>query len=689
MNVMKLGRTIGSYGIHASIYLYLACLPGYSIAEQSGGNASAQYQQYQQYSLEEITVSARGVATPVSLTPGGVDVAEQQELREQGGASVVETLARIPGVARSNDSPWSADVIIRGMARDSVVVLVDGQRVNMTTDINGRFGLVPAQQIDRMEVLKGPVSALYGAGSVGGVVNIITRQGHFTEKPELHGSLSLSGSTNPAGPEASSELTYSTANAWISGSLTGREHTDYVDGEGDRVNNSQYTDYSGSLAAGLKWSDVFQTRFKASFSQAEDVGIPGTGTAPLPVGADVTLLRNTSKRFESTLLYTPKNSPLEESSLQLGYHLIERNPRIDAFPSGTVAWIEPKADHETISANWRNRLDLGDHQLVIGVEAWNWYMTSSRQRATTAGKIIGDKPTPNTTQYSLGVYGEDDWHISSDWIVNLGLRSDYVEIVNDDTPAISAGSRQDVDWAGHLGLTHILNDNWSLTALTATSYRTPNILELFKNISLGGGITEIGNPELDPEHSLFFEIGTHFVNTNFSLDASAFANFVDDLIVSSPVSSKLYQMDNISSAELYGCELAAEWRFATEWKMFGNVSYTQGRDVTAGEPLRFIPPLNGLVGVRQNLDNGFWWQLDSTWNCGQHETPEDVDSSSFYALLNARCGYAFDLSGYRHSLNLGITNLLDRQYANYLATSRGIELQEPGISAMANWTISF
>lgn len=641
------------------------------------------------YHLDDITITARGVAAPATLTPGGVGVMGAEELRGQGGNSVTESLERLPGVSRSNDSPWSADVIIRGMGRDNVVVLIDGMRVNMTTDINGRFGLVPSQNIERVEVLKGPVSALYGSGSVGGVVNIITKSGQFTDQPQWHGGAGVSASSNPSGGDLSTSLSYSTASAWVSGAISGRQHGDYVDGNGDRIPNSQYADFSGALSTGLKWTDEHQTRISTSMTQAEAVGIPGSGTAALPVGADVTLLRNTSKRIEARHSFTPAQSWMEESALTLGYQLVERNPRIDSFPSGPVAWIEPSADHETLSADWRNRLDLGDHALTVGLEARNWYMTSSRERSTVTGVVMTDKPTPNTTQLSLGLYGEDDWKLTPDWIVNIGGRIDRVDIVNDQTPTVEAGSRQDASWAGHLGLTHVLTQEWSLTGLTASSYRTPNILELFKNISLGGGVTEIGDPDLDPERSLFFETGAHYAGPRLGVDMSIYANFLDDMIVSAPVSATVYQMANVAKAELYGGEVATQWEFTPGWELFGNAAYVRGRDVSVGEPLRFIPPLNGLAGLRQTLDNGFWWSAETVWTAGQHETPDDVDATSFYALLNARCGYGFDTAGLRHELTLGVTNLLDRQYHNYLATSRGVELTEPGLTVLGGWNVSF
>lgn len=653
------------------------------------GTADVRAAQLETYSLEGVTVTARGIATPASLTPGGVGVVSADDLREQGGSSVVETLERIPGVTRSNDSPWSADIIIRGLTRDSVVVLIDGARVNMTTDINGRFGLVPEQRIERIEVLKGPVSALYGAGSVGGVVNIITKGGVFTDSPEWHGGAGVSTSSNPTGGTLSANLGYSTSSAWVSGSVSSRDHDAYLDGDGHTTDNSQFSDMSGTLAAGLKWSDEQQTRFDVSLMEASDVGIPGTGTAPLPVGAHVTLTRNTSKRLSVTHSYTPKKCLLQESSLRLGYQLIERNPRIDDFPSGSVLWIEPWADHETVSGDWRNRFAFGDHGLTVGVEAWNWYMTGGRQRGLKNGKILADNPTPRTTQFSMGLYTEDDWRLAPRWIVNVGGRIDQLSIDNDATSLIEEGSRDDVSWAGHVGLTHVLTPEWNLTGLVASSYRTPNILELFKNISLGGGIAEAGNPDLDPEQSLFFEVGAHYGGSTLAVDLSAYANFVDDLIVSDSVSPTLYMMNNVAKAEVYGAEAAAQWEVAVGWELFGNLAYTRGRDVESGAELRFIPPLNGLAGLRHSLNSGFWWSVESVWAGGQHETPDDVESSTFYALVNARCGWGFEAAGLHHDLGLSINNLLDRQYHNYLATSRGVELMEPGVSVVGSWNVSF
>ncbi|NCC26280.1 MAG: TonB-dependent receptor, partial [Deltaproteobacteria bacterium] len=606
-----------------------------------------------------------------------------------GVSSVAEALDRLPGISRSNDSPWSADLVIRGMTRDSVVVLIDGMRVNMTTDINGRFALVPASQIERIEVLKGPISALYGAGSIGGVVNIITKSGTFTDAPQWHGETFLSGGSNPVGGDLAGDLLYSSDSVWIRGALSGRHFNDYHDGHGDRVDNSQFRDVFGDISAGLRWNEPNRTLVKLWATEADEVGIPGSGTAPLPVGADVTLARHSAKRAQLVHSFAPSDSVLEDSTLNLGYQIIERRPRIDNFPAGQVLRIEPAGDHETLAMDWRNRFGLNDHTLTLGLETWNWHMATDRTRTLKNGKVLKDKPSPNTDQLSVGVYAEDDWVLNPDWIINIGGRLDRISIVNERTETVESGSRHDMSWAGNLGLTYRLTDRCSLTGLIASSYRIPTISELFKNINLGGGVTEEGNPDLDPERSIFAELGTHYADSDLSVDLSAYANFVDDLIVSSPVDPTLYRMENVSKAEIYGAEAAAQWAFASLWDLFGTLAYTRGRDVQQGEPLRFIPPLNGLVGIKHHPTENFWWTLESAWNAAQHEVPNGVDSSAFYAVVNARCGLEFEASGLMHELGLAINNLLDRQYYNYLATSRGVELAEPGINAVATWQIRF
>ena len=642
----------------------------------------------------QVTTTTRAVPALVSQTPGGVEVFEAREIEEVQPVNVSDVAARAPGVDVSADSPWGADVSIRGLSRDSVVFLIDGCRVNTTTDINGRFGLVNPEDVERIEILKGPVSTLYGSGSIGGVVNVITKKGHFTEAaPEWHGGTALSTGSNPVGAGTYGDLSYNSPNLWVYGSGSWREYHSYFDGGDNKTPNSQYSDFYGKAATGYRWESGDVTELQFQRVDGSEIGVPGGSSPPLPASsaAELTLASNDRTLLQAVHTLKPEASPVKESRLEAFYQLITRNPRINQF-SGAV--VKPSGDHETVGGKWTNVLALGDHTLTAGTDVWNWYMTSHRKRYNASGVLVAeDKGAPDATQFSGGLFLEDDWKLNERWILNLGARGDWVSITNGSnntvTPAVGAGSREDYSWGAHAGLTFKATDRWSLTSLAASSYRTPNILELFKNISLPGGIKELGNPDLDPERSLFFEQGAHYTSEHLRATTSVFANFVDDLIESQYVNATTYRMDNVGKAEIYGAEQSVEWDFVRSWTAYGNVAWAQGEDVKSGEQLRSVAPLNGLVGVRNHLTADLWWELECVWAAEKDDAPEGALNTDAWETVNARIGYDFYVDKVKNQFVLSGDNLFNEVYNNYLANSRGLVVREPGASVSAVWRMQF
>lgn len=641
------------------------------------------------YRLEKMTVTARGVARPVSLTPGSVGVIDSEDIAETSPLGLANAAARLAGVSVSDDSPWGADISIRGLGRDSVVFLIDGCRVNMTTDLNGRFGLLNPMDVERIEILKGPISTLYGSGSIGGVVNVITKKGSFTEESEWHGETALTYSTNPRGGDVYGNLSYNSPEfwAWLSGGW--REGDDYNSGGGDRVTNSQFRDFQGKLAVGWAWNEANETTLQYQHTEGSDIGIPGTGVANVPQAAELTLEDNDRQFFQVEHVYRPESGVLQESKLQISYQKIERDPRIDGF-NPAIVYVKPEAQYETQALNWSNALELGNHALMVGVDAWNWhYMHSTRVRKTAAGAYLVDTPTPNTVQTSVGLFAEDDWTLHPDWILNLGLRVDGVFVDNEETPTIEASSHDSLDWGGHVGLTWVMSPVWSMTGLVGASYRSPNILERFKNINLGGGVAEIGNPDLRSESSLFYEYGLHLAASKVRFDTAVFLNVVEDYIDSRSERANLFRMANVSRARIWGWEASADWDFAPGWNLYGNVAYTEGTDDKTGEHLRFVAPLGGLLGVRQDVGRGLWWAAETEWAAEQHNVPLDMERADSWAIVNLRTGYDFTLNDLDNEVVASLENVFDTKYHNFLATSRGVELREPGIGLDLSWRVMF
>jgi hemoglobin/transferrin/lactoferrin receptor protein len=220
-----------------------------------------------------LVVTVEGYPVPQSETPGSVGIVENETLNETAPIGVADAFANMAGVTKTSDSLWGSEVNIRGLGRNAVVLLIDGCRVNTATDINAQFGLIDPSTIERIEVLKGPISALYGSGTIGGVVNVITRKGKFSEVPGWDTNLISSGMSNPLGLSTYASSAYNSPDAYVFGSQSFREYASFKDGNGDTMRNSQFYDYGSNLKGGYKSGEDNVTEFQFQVHQGRDVGI--------------------------------------------------------------------------------------------------------------------------------------------------------------------------------------------------------------------------------------------------------------------------------------------------------------------------------------------------------------------------------------------------------------------------------
>jgi hemoglobin/transferrin/lactoferrin receptor protein len=175
-------------------------------------------------SLDGIVFTARGVEGRISQTAGGIGVLDAEEIHQEQPISISDALRRIPGVSISSDGAWGSEVNIRGLGRGRVIFLIDGNRVNSATDLNAQFGMLDPAEIERVEVLKGPSSALYGSGAIGGVVHVITKKGDFTPTPQVHGTLTGTYKSNPEGYGSYANMMVNTSLYWVYGSGNLRDY---------------------------------------------------------------------------------------------------------------------------------------------------------------------------------------------------------------------------------------------------------------------------------------------------------------------------------------------------------------------------------------------------------------------------------------------------------------------------------
>ncbi|WP_461211104.1 TonB-dependent receptor plug domain-containing protein [Desulfocurvus sp. DL9XJH121] len=636
--------------------------------------------------LEPVIVTARGMNSTLSSTPGGVGVADREDILLSSHASVADALGRVSGVSAGGESAWGRDVIIRGLGTSSVVVLIDGMRVNTATDLNARLGFINPQDVERVEVLKGPISALYGSGSTGGVVNIITKKGSFRDESQVHGEVSNTFSTNTEGWDGYARGAFEGERLWVMVSGGRRAHDDYRGGEGETVANSDYQDNQARLSAGFRWTDDVRTEMQLMVVEAHEVGIPG-GSSTMPKTAPVSYPRTGNVLVGLHNVWDADAGILTRLELD-GYMMRnDRRARIEQ-PTAAVREISTQAEHETWGGNLRGIFEMGEHTLVAGAEAWNWRMASDRRKNTLAG-IVYDDPIPNASMLSMGVYAEDDWAVAPDWTLNAGARADQVETSCRDSSAQEENTETDTNWNAHLGLTWEFAEHWTQSLIGASSFRSADIMERYKHITLGGGKTLEGNPALDPEKSWFAEYSLRYADETLRASANVFGNWVTDLITEEQTSPTVTTMANVGTARILGLELDAHWRFAPCWSLYGNVAFLHGEDTEKDQPLRTIPPVNGTAGLRFDADNGFWTLAEAQWATCKKVVPDDMEPMDGWMTANLAAGLTLPSGRFSHEFALRLSNLLDKRYVNYLANSRGIELVAPGSNAAFTYTLGF
>ena len=171
--------------------------------------------------------------------------------------------------------------------------------------------------------------------------------------------------------------------------------------------------------------------------------------------------------------------------------------------------------------------------------------------------------------------------------------------------------------------------------------------------------------------------------------ASAYTNFLRDLISEQIVSPELIEYQNVDEALIWGGEAEAYWLFLPGARLYANLAYTRGEDTQNNQDLPFIPPLNGLAGLRYDHSSGLWARVELSWALKQDETPPTVETTDGWQTVGLRLGYKFDVKRTMHELILGVDNVFDEDYRDYLSTSRGIELKEPGLNFLATYRLWF
>ena len=685
--------------------------------------------------LKDVVVTSLRVNTKLIETPAQINVINALNVKEHASFTVADVLKYEPGISMGGDGVWATNINVRGLNENRLVTLIDGNRVETATDLTASLSMIDVNDIQRVEVIKGAQSSLFGSGAMGGIVNIITKDGYFSDKTYIHG--------NVAGGYASVNNSH---NEYISLNAGGKRWYVKVNGafgqaqdiktpEGKLPNSGYNTSNLGAkLGFKLASNQVLKLQFQRNWSK--NVGIPG-GAAFAPT-AKATYTDIGRTLFNASYEITDLTETFKSLKINGFYQYIVRDvemipntaPTITVLPNGMTQItnplsVLPKGNHETFGGQVQGTWNFGaNNTLIVGVDAWRRNITSNRVKnidmrvVKPNGDTIVNKvrrvesPFPNASFTSAGVFAQDEMRFCDDRLkLVIGGRLDGIFVKNDrgfDVDSIykngelqpmssqrvtfEANSTKELSWSLNAGLLYKTGARTELVLNLARSYRAASLEERFKYIDLGSKV-QLGNPNLKPEKGYSADLGIRHWGDKFNVQFTVFANRLTDMITE--VEGKyIYHLteessydtlpaliySNVNKALLYGCDMSVSYNILNGLKVYVNGALVMGRDLENKTYLPGIPPMNGRLGVAYNHPNIGGVNLSVMAAAAKEKdiAAGEKPTKGYYRIDFDIHSKMFELGPCGLQFFGGIDNLTNVAYTNFLSTNRGNITCEPG-----------
>ena len=620
--------------------------------------------------LPEVQVTASPLATTSLTSPQPTSLLSKEELQAGRSASLGETISSLPGVRSLSTGSGIGKPVIRGLSSNRVLVLADGQRLENQQWGDEHGPQVEAAEAERVEVIRGPASVLYGSDAIGGVVNVIT--------PPLPDAVGRDGfvrsrvlasyGTNNQQPDGTLTLEGASGSVGFRGSVTGRTSDDVGTPAGELFNSGGGT-VDGSGIVGYRGDFGSMT---ASYTHRDEKVEIHEDPAEDPLATPF-------QRIGEDRVHLGANLAAGSShfDIDLGY---ERNRRREF----------EEADATDVALGLLARTYSGDvrfHHVPLGPFAGILGVSGLRNEFEKFGEetLIPDNDYNNAALYAFEQAELGRWGLS------LGARYDYRRLsVQDDAElGVVAQERTYNSVTGNVGVLYRVAEPVALVLNVGRGYRAPTAFDLFSNGVHEGTVRfERGDSTLRNETSVNTDLAFRVQTNDLTAELGAFANYINDFIFPNPTAEvdpesgfQIFQVTQ-GDARLAGFEAAAQYH-ATRWlHLRATADYTHGQNTTTDAPLPFIPPFRATYSARLEGNEGGWLEHPYFLVGGESNARQTrLDAEDFappgYTLMNLAAGFAVPVGQTHVGFDFQLRNALNQEYAGFLSRYKTYAL-DPG-----------
>ena len=611
--------------------------------------------------LKTSDVFVTATRTPISKNNVIADVTtiSSEDIERAGSSSLPELLQRQPGIEISNlGGPGKVSTIgIRGTSSTHSIVLVDGIRLSAATTGFSAIEHIPLSQIEKIEIVRGPASSLYGQDAIGGVIQIFTKKGVDGFKPYVDiGYGSYNTSNFKSGVRAgNNQTTYAInfaamntdgfsafvpnpANAANSKNLDKDGYKNYSlsSSLSHKINQDYEIDLQYFLSKGKNQFDNRFANFSPSFhgNYRNEIKLE---TYAMNIKGQI------NKAWQSSI----KLSQSTDKYLDL--------QKLNNFTFEDDANLKDLYKTTQDQLSWQNNVALPRGSITLLYDFLKQRIKTTdvyeKTQRTNHGVMVG---------YSLI---EDKHNFQSNF------RKDFNSVYED---AVT----------GNIGYAYSIDPNWTIASSYGTAFVSPSFNFLY---SLADSFA-LGNPNLKPEKSKNIEGSIRYKDDSGSMSLTMFQNKIDDFIIyTAPAEAgSRTSTQNLNKAEIQGLTISGD-QFFGHFQIKGSAT---GQSAKNEDTDKYLPRRASLIGnINLNYYIGNWnIGVEETFSGKRFDDKENIVNLSGYALTNIVTDYKIND---KLKLNLRLNNVLDKDYSLAAEGRSGFKYQTPGRSLFANLRYDF
>lgn len=617
--------------------------------------------------------------------------------------TALEALRGRPGSFYQQTTPGQGNIVLRGLKGSEVLHLVDGFRLNAAffrNAPNQYLSLVDPLNIERIEVIRGPMSTVHGSDAVGGVIHFVTPVPEFGPEGTATDWLA-SGHYGSADDGLHLRAAVAIGGAdWALRAGTSRQDVGRRrPGGAGRLPDTGFTSHAKDLRLAWRVLDAGTLEFTWQHlvqpsTPRYDALNPGFGQAA-PESAEFAFEPQSRQ-----LLLLKYRGPAprwlgDDLVVQVGRQALVDGQRSRGLRSVTREWRRVTSDLDGLLFEARRWVG-SDLELRFGADAYRDRIGSLALATDLGSSNVSEIPgrfLDGSRMETSGTHLVAAWPGDDLSRFEAGIRYSRFRVR---VPGTGATNTSGDDLTGHVGLSRPLgaSGHWRLVGNAGRAFRAPNVFDLGTFGPRPGNRFNIPNPRLRPETALSADLGLQFSRGGWEAEAYAFASRYRDKISSvltgaiTPQGERIVQSRNVSSLDILGIEVAWDWRLPGDLALAGSVTWTRGEEHAGPDtyPADRIPPVFGRLELRSRPGERLVWRACSDFASSQGRlSPRDAvdprvdpDGTPGWGTLNlgvdwrARPGL---------ELRLELRNVLDKRFREH-----GSGVDSPGQSLGLGFT---